>query len=146
MESNSVCNHMCCSSGLIWFWTGSIFLNQYNFSCTGTSCLKLVQSDILKGILFWGVINKTGAWFFRWVLEEQNISNNLLTSHSPTHPPTATFYLPLLFFFYIFLLFFFLLYFLFVITILYLNTFFLFLFNLEHTKIWTTDFWISLDL
>ena len=35
------------SSGLIWFWTGLIaFLNQYNFSYTGTSCLKLVQSDI----------------------------------------------------------------------------------------------------
>ena len=51
------------------------FLNQYNLSCTGTSCLKLVQSDILKGILFWGVINKTGAWFFRGVLKEQNILN-----------------------------------------------------------------------
>ena len=78
------------------------FLNQYNLSCTGTSCLQLVQSDILKDILFWGVINKTGAWFFRGILKEQIILNNLqlLTSH----PSTTTFYLPLLFF----LLFFFL--------------------------------------
>ena len=128
---------------LNWFkWS---FLNHYNFSCTGTSCLKLVQYDILKGILFWGVINKAGAWFFRGVLKEQTILNNLLTSHSPTHHYfllTSPFFSSI-FFYYFFFFFSFLL----VLTILYLNTFFLIFFNFEHTWILgITNYWSEADM